>query len=62
MSIIVTSIKETSTAAIIPKECPASNVGAPHCSGYGIFILKMVDGTNFSLVIKKADNDGLNYC
>jgi hypothetical protein len=34
-----TSINETKTAAIIPKEWPASNVGAPHSRGYGIFIL-----------------------
>jgi hypothetical protein len=34
-----TSINETKTAAIIPKEWPASNVGAPYSRGYVIFIL-----------------------
>lgn len=36
---IFTSTRETRTPAIIPKACPASKVGAPHWSGYGIFIL-----------------------
>ena len=39
-----TSIKETSTAAIIPKAWSALNVGAPHCNGYGMLILTKVQG------------------
>jgi len=39
-----TSIKETSTAAIIPKAWSALNVGAPHCNGYGMLILTEVQG------------------
>lgn len=32
---IITSIMDTNTAAIMATEWPASNVGAPHCKGYG---------------------------
>jgi len=35
-----TSIKETITAAIIPNAWSALNVGAPHCKGYGMLILR----------------------
>ena len=40
-SFLLTSTKETNTAAIIPNAWPASKVGAPHCSGYGILILQL---------------------
>lgn len=37
-----TSIKDTRTAAIIANVWPASNVGAPHCKGYGNLNLKII--------------------